>query len=42
MNMKGFGRKRLWPNFKVLSRNLPIGAEEDPVRIAGVLPEIRN
>jgi hypothetical protein len=22
-NWKGFGRKRSWPNFKVLSQNLP-------------------
>jgi hypothetical protein len=28
MNWKRFGRKRSWPNFKVLSRNSPGGTEE--------------
>jgi hypothetical protein len=28
MNWKGFGRKWSWPNFKVLSWNLPGGTEE--------------
>jgi hypothetical protein len=28
MNCKGFGRKRSWPNFKVLSRYSPGGTEE--------------
>jgi hypothetical protein len=28
MSWKGCGRKRLWPNFKVLSQHLPGGAEE--------------
>jgi hypothetical protein len=27
-NWKGFGRRRLWPNIKVLSRNSPGGIEE--------------
>jgi hypothetical protein len=39
MNWKGCGRKRSWPNFKVLSRQLPRGAEENHgnlVRIASV------
>jgi hypothetical protein len=29
MSWKGFGRKRLWPNFKVLSRHSPEGTEEN-------------
>jgi hypothetical protein len=29
MNWKGCGRKRSWPNFKVLSRHLPGGTEEN-------------
>jgi hypothetical protein len=29
MNWKGSGRKRSWPNFKVLSRNSPGGIEEN-------------
>jgi hypothetical protein len=29
INWKGFGRKQSWPNFKVLSRHLPGGTEED-------------
>jgi hypothetical protein len=28
MNWKVFGRKRSWPNFKVLSRNSPAGTEK--------------
>jgi hypothetical protein len=28
-NWKGFGGKRSWPNFKVLSRHSPGGAEEN-------------
>jgi hypothetical protein len=29
LNWKQFGRKRLWPNFKVLSRHSPGGTEEN-------------
>jgi hypothetical protein len=29
MNWKGFGRKSSWPNFKVLSWQLPGGMEEN-------------
>jgi hypothetical protein len=29
MNLKGFGRKRSWPDFKVLSRHSPGGTEEN-------------
>jgi hypothetical protein len=29
MNLKGLGRKRSWPNFKVLSRHSPGGTEEN-------------
>jgi hypothetical protein len=29
MNWKGFGKKQLWPNFKVLNQHLPGGNEED-------------
>jgi hypothetical protein len=42
MNWKGYGRKRSWPNFKVLF-HLPGGTEENhenPVRIAGVQVQI--
>jgi hypothetical protein len=38
MNLKGFGRMRLWPNFRVLSRHSPGGTEKNhakPARIAG-------
>jgi hypothetical protein len=28
-NCKGFGRKRAWPDFKVLSRHSPGGSEEN-------------
>jgi hypothetical protein len=28
MNWKGFGRKQLHPNFKILSRYLPGGSDE--------------
>jgi hypothetical protein len=28
-NWKGFGRKQLWPNFKVISRYSPGGTEEN-------------
>jgi hypothetical protein len=31
MNWKGFGRKWLWPDFKVLSQNLPEGTKEKHV-----------
>jgi hypothetical protein len=38
-NWKGFGRKRSWPNFKVLSRHSPGGTEKNhektQVSIAG-------
>jgi hypothetical protein len=43
MNFKGFGRKRQWRNFEVLSLHLPGWADEKhekPVRIAGLRPEI--
>jgi hypothetical protein len=33
MNCKVFGRKRSWPNFKVLSWHSPGGTEEFPVKI---------
>jgi hypothetical protein len=45
MNWKGCGRKRSWPNFKVLSRHLSGRTEEDNykyVRIAGLQAEINN
>jgi hypothetical protein len=29
MNRKGFERKRLWPNFKVISQNSRGGTEEN-------------
>lgn len=29
MNWKGFGKKLSWPNFKVISRNLPGGTEKN-------------
>jgi hypothetical protein len=29
VNWKGFGRKRSWPNFKILSQHLPGGTEEN-------------
>jgi hypothetical protein len=29
MNWKGFGRKRTWPNFKVVSRHSLGGTEEN-------------
>jgi len=29
VNWKGFGRKRWWPNFKILSRHSPEGTEEN-------------
>jgi hypothetical protein len=29
MTLKGFGRKRLWPNFKVLSQHSPEGIKEN-------------
>jgi hypothetical protein len=29
INCKGCERKRSWPNYKVRSRNLPIGTEEN-------------
>jgi hypothetical protein len=38
MNWKGFGSKWPWPNFKVLSRHLTGGTEENhktSIRIAG-------
>jgi hypothetical protein len=28
-NLKGFGRKRSWPDFKVLSQHLPVETEEN-------------
>jgi hypothetical protein len=28
INLKGFGRKRSWPNLNVLSRNSPRGTEK--------------
>jgi hypothetical protein len=43
MNWKGFGRKWLWPDFKVLSQNLPEGTKENheiPVRTAGLWAKI--
>jgi hypothetical protein len=46
MNWKGFGRKRPWPDFKVLSRNSPGGTEEKNektlIRIAGRLGRDMN
>jgi hypothetical protein len=29
INWKGFGRKRTWPNFKVLSQHSPGGTKEN-------------
>jgi hypothetical protein len=29
MNLKGFGRKRLWPNFNTLQRHSPGGTQEN-------------
>jgi hypothetical protein len=42
VNWKGFGRKRLWPNFKVLYWHLPGETEEnhENFRIAGLQAEI--
>jgi hypothetical protein len=43
MYWKGFGRKRSWPTFKVLSRNLPQGTgkcKKPQVRVAGLRSEI--
>jgi len=34
MNWKGFGRKRSWPNFKVLSWHLPGGTEENHKKLS--------
>jgi hypothetical protein len=43
-NWKGFGKKRSWLNFKVLSPHSPGGTEEKPpntsIRIAGLRAEI--
>jgi hypothetical protein len=38
MHWKGFGRKRLWPDFKALSQRLPEGTEENQenLRVAGL------
>jgi hypothetical protein len=35
INWKGFGRKRLWPNFKVLSQPSPVRAEENHEKQSG-------
>jgi hypothetical protein len=39
LNLKGFGRKRSWPNLKILSRHSPGGSEKahekTPMRISG-------
>jgi hypothetical protein len=44
MNWKGFGRKQLWPNFKILFQHLSGGAEENhektSVRIVSLQAEI--
>jgi hypothetical protein len=43
MNLKGFGRKRSWPNFEALSQLSPGGTEdnnEKSVRMAGLKAEI--
>jgi hypothetical protein len=34
---KGCGRKQLWPNFKVLSQNLPGGTEESQKHLLCVM-----
>jgi hypothetical protein len=38
MNGKGFGMKRSWPNFNVLSRHLPggTGDNHEQLRTAGL------
>jgi hypothetical protein len=35
MNWKGFGRKRPWPNFKVLSKHSPGVTEESHDNMSG-------
>jgi hypothetical protein len=40
MIWKGFGRKQLWPNFKVLSWNSPTETEEIQYRFLN-LPNVR-
>jgi hypothetical protein len=43
MNWKGYRRKRLWPNFKVLSQQWPEGTEENhkkTLRIASLQAKI--
>jgi hypothetical protein len=43
MNCKGCEMKRLWPNFELLTRNLPAGTAqtlENSVRMAGLRAEI--
>jgi hypothetical protein len=43
MNWEEFGRKRPWPNFKVLFRLRPGGTEEKlekPMRLSRLLAEI--
>jgi hypothetical protein len=42
MNWKGFGRKRSWPNFNLLSRHSTGGTEEnqEKLRIADLRAEI--
>jgi hypothetical protein len=45
MNWKGFGRKQVWPSFKVLSQYLPGWTEETTktsVRIAYLGAKIRT
>jgi hypothetical protein len=38
MNWKECGKKRLWPNFMVLSRNFPGGAEKNHEKPQSVYP----
>jgi hypothetical protein len=41
MNWKGVGRKRSWPNFKVLSRHSPRGTEKNQEKLWIVVSEPR-
>jgi hypothetical protein len=44
MSLKGCGRKRSWPNFRILSVHLPEGTEEkkEKLRIVVLRAEIRT
>jgi hypothetical protein len=38
MNVKGFGRKRPWPNFKLISQYSPGGTEENYKSLSQDIP----